>query len=145
MTIAELRERSNRAISGLPRDLLLLSILLLCSAAAFGLGILADRELRAGKGTGFSIETMATATPAAALAALPATSTARRAPLPMNSPGAAVQPSAGKYVASKNGTKYYLPSCASAARIKEENRVWFATQADAEASGRTPATNCPGL
>src|SRR3989338_2151067 len=30
------------------------------------------------------------------------------------------------YVASKNGTAYYLPSCSGTGRIKEENMVLFA-------------------
>ena len=51
----------------------------------------------------------------------------------------------GTYVASKSGTKYYLPSCASAKRIKDENKVWFATEAAAAAAGYAPAANCEGL
>lgn len=54
-------------------------------------------------------------------------------------------PATGTYVASKSGTKYYLPTCSGAKRIKEENRVWFDTKADAEAAGYGPATGCPGL
>jgi hypothetical protein len=53
--------------------------------------------------------------------------------------------SGGAYVASKNGTKYYLLSCSGANRIKAENKVYFATKAEAEKSGLTPATNCPGI
>ncbi|MBU4480337.1 hypothetical protein KKG48_02760, partial [Patescibacteria group bacterium] len=34
----------------------------------------------------------------------------------------------GKYVASKSGTKYHLPWCSGAQRIKEENKVWFDTK-----------------
>lgn len=49
------------------------------------------------------------------------------------------------YVASKNGTKYYLPTCSGASRIKEENRVWFVSQDEAEEAGYEPAANCPGL
>jgi hypothetical protein len=49
------------------------------------------------------------------------------------------------YLASKSGTKYYLPTCAGAKRIKDENRVWFATVEEAKAKGLTPAANCPGL
>ncbi len=56
----------------------------------------------------------------------------------------AMQPLGG-YVASKSGTKYYLPWCGAAKKIKEENKVWFATKADAEKAGYTPASNCPGL
>ncbi len=51
----------------------------------------------------------------------------------------------GPYVASKNGTKYYLPSCSGAKRIKEENKVYFASKALAVAAGYEPALNCPGL
>lgn len=51
----------------------------------------------------------------------------------------------GAYVASKSGTKYYLPGCSGAARIKEENKVWFVSSAAAEAAGYGKAANCPGL
>lgn len=52
---------------------------------------------------------------------------------------------AGKYVASKNGTKYHLPWCSGAQRIKDENKVWFDSKTAAEAAGYTPAGNCPGI
>ncbi len=51
----------------------------------------------------------------------------------------------GAYVASKNGTKYHLPWCGSASRIKDENKVWFDTKEAAEAAGYGPAANCEGL
>lgn len=51
----------------------------------------------------------------------------------------------GAYVASKNGTKYHLPWCGSAKRIKEENKIWFATKEAAEKAGYTPAANCKGI
>lgn len=49
------------------------------------------------------------------------------------------------YVASKSGTKYHLPWCSGAKRIKEENKIWFATKEAAEAAGYTPAANCKGI
>ena len=49
------------------------------------------------------------------------------------------------YVASKNGTKYYLPECASAKRISEQNRIWFKTKEEAETAGYGPAANCPEM
>jgi hypothetical protein len=52
---------------------------------------------------------------------------------------------AGAFVASKSGTKYHLPWCSSAGRIKEENKIWFQTKEEAEKAGYTPASNCPGL
>jgi hypothetical protein len=51
----------------------------------------------------------------------------------------------GSYVASRNGTKYHFPWCASASRILEENKVWFTTKEEAERAGYTPAANCEGL
>jgi len=51
----------------------------------------------------------------------------------------------GIYVASKNGTRYYLPGCSGVSRIKEENKIWFQTKDQAEARGLLPAANCPGL
>ncbi len=51
----------------------------------------------------------------------------------------------GAYVASRNGTKYYLAACSGANRIKAENKVYFMSIAEAQAAGYEPAANCPGL
>ena len=51
----------------------------------------------------------------------------------------------GKYVASRSGTKYHLPWCSGAKRIKEKNKIWFETEEAARAAGLTPAANCPGI
>lgn len=51
----------------------------------------------------------------------------------------------GQYVGSRNGTKYHFPWCSGAQRMKESNKVWFATKEDAEAAGYSPAANCKGL
>ena len=51
----------------------------------------------------------------------------------------------GGYVASKNGTKYHLPWCGGAKQISEKNKIFFATKAEAEAKGYTPASNCKGI
>lgn len=56
-----------------------------------------------------------------------------------------VRATIGKYVASKSGTRYYLPNCAGVSRIKEENKVWFATKEEAESRGLLPAANCKGI
>lgn len=115
MTIAETREICKGLIARVPRDALLVSVLVLASLLSFGLGFLAGLE--AGQGNGVSLGTL---TPLA-------TSTA------------------GSVVASKNGTKYYLPQCAGAERISEGNKVWFVSAAQALAAGYTPAANCAGL
>lgn len=51
----------------------------------------------------------------------------------------------GKYVASKNSTKYHLPGCTGAKRIAEHNKIWFNSKEEAESVGYAPAANCPGL
>jgi hypothetical protein len=43
----------------------------------------------------------------------------------------------GKYMGSKNGTKYYLPTCSSAKRIKPENYIWFPSAEEAQIQGYT--------
>ena len=57
----------------------------------------------------------------------------------------AVYKKSGTYLASKNGTKYYLPSCASSKRISAANRIWFDTKEEAQVAGYSPASNCKGL
>ncbi len=48
----------------------------------------------------------------------------------------------GPLVASKNGTRYYYPNCSGVSRIKQENKIWFQSIAEAEAKGLTLASNC---
>ncbi|MEK7488086.1 MAG: hypothetical protein AAB598_02070 [Patescibacteria group bacterium] len=55
-------------------------------------------------------------------------------------PDKAVLSKNGEYVASKNGSKYYLTTCKST--IKEANKVFFKTKEDAEKAGFTPSTTC---
>jgi len=49
------------------------------------------------------------------------------------------------FVASKNGTKYYLPECSGAKRIKEYNKIYFSSREEAEKAGYEPAVSCPAL
>lgn len=139
----------------IPWDVLIVAALVLSSSASFGLGLLAGRESGEGKGgDDFWIENLAqqqtlpAATGAAEVAeqgvggssddelATPQSHTAEQSSAPA---------AGGAYVASKTGTKYYLPWCGTAGRIKEENKVWFVTKAEAEAAGYEPAKNCKGL
>lgn len=48
----------------------------------------------------------------------------------------------GKILASKNGTKYYFAWCSGASRIAVKNRVFFATEAEAQARGYSKAKGC---
>jgi hypothetical protein len=45
-------------------------------------------------------------------------------------------------VASKNGTKYYPIACSGANRIKEENKIYFASTDLAEKAGYEPSSAC---
>src|SRR3989338_8338108 len=53
--------------------------------------------------------------------------------------------SGGRFLASKNGSTYYLHECSGARRIGEANKVWFDTEQQARNSGYRPAKNCDGL
>ncbi len=151
-----MRERSNRVLAPLPTDLIFVVVVLLFSTASFGLGMLTEKELasRGGQGSGaetsgFWIENVASSTsvslPAAAASASVSKKVSASKAIPVVPAGSIVTPKEGKYVASKSGTKYYLPTCSGVKRIKEENKVWFASVEDAQAAGLSPAANCPGL
>jgi len=58
---------------------------------------------------------------------------------------AAADASGSEVVASKNGTKYYLPTCSGVSRISPANLVTFPSPQAARDSGYEPAANCPGL
>lgn len=47
-----------------------------------------------------------------------------------------------RVVVSKNSDKYHFTWCSGAKRIKEENKIWFADEAAAQAAGYTKAGNC---
>lgn len=142
------------ALERLAGDWLLWACILLTGTLCFALGLVIAREAGASKDQ-LWIEQL----PASAMSGSVATTTsgaAGKAPeqAAATSPIAHPQPAAaaaalpatsGTYMASKTGSKYYLPSCGSAKRIKEENRVWFATKQEAEAAGYEPAANCKGL
>lgn len=51
----------------------------------------------------------------------------------------------GEYVASKNGSRYYLPWCSGVKKISESNKVWFNSKKEAESKGYSHATNCKGI
>jgi hypothetical protein len=117
MTIAEAREKCKTLVSQVPRDALIVGVLVLASSASFGLGYLAGLDA-AGKGNNAILGEDSSLTTTAA---------------------------EGNIVASKNGTKYYLPSCAGADKISEANKIWFVSAELAAAAGYTPAANCKGI
>jgi len=99
----------------IPRDIFALIIIILASIFSFGLGYLAG--LDAGQENDVGLE---------------------------SSPDVDTS-SDGQVVASKSGTKYYLPWCSGAERISDANKMWFASALDAHTAGYTPAENCNGI
>lgn len=136
----------------LPDGLLTALVVLLASSASYGLGILTGQDMARERG-GVEIQQVAPGadlSASAALAPIPksqksgAVSKAYTPPAKQEKTGTATAET-GKYVASKNGTKYYLPSCGTANRIKEENKIYFNTKEEAEAAGFGPSSTCKGL
>ncbi len=152
-----MREVSNRALLRVPKDVLLVALILSVAVLAFGLGMLAQKQLQMGQGgqgrgtfnvlsTPSSEGSILGASVAGAVAgALATEAISQSSNAPANQVTVAKPATVGKYVASKNGTKYYLATCSGAKRIKDENKVWFASVEDAKASGRTAASNCKGM
>lgn len=60
-------------------------------------------------------------------------------------PAKAEMPALGKYVASKNGKKYYLPTCSGAKSILAANKIWFQTKEEAEKRGYSASATCKAL
>ncbi len=121
MNIAEIGRRSKELAAKVPEDALVLMVVVLATSASFWLGMLYERD--AGQGSDFSIEYAQQGTAVAQ----------------------AVAPENARYVASKSGTKYHLPTCSGAKTISETNKVFFASKEDAEAAGYAPAANCKGI
>ncbi|MBI2025688.1 hypothetical protein HYT04_02800 [Candidatus Kaiserbacteria bacterium] len=111
MTIAEVREKCKSLTDKVPKDVLILVILILTSSLSFGLGYLAGLDAR----------------------------------VPKDALNAQATSADGRFVASKSGTKYYLPACAGAERISDANKVWFISASAAVAAGYSPAANCAGI
>lgn len=120
MTIAELQDKCKGLFERIPHDVLIAGIVVLAALLSFGLGYLSG--LDAGKTAEIIVSDTAPE---------------------KGSTGADVK--GGEVVASKNGTKYYLPNCAGAGRIAEANKISFASVVLARQAGYTPAANCPGI
>ena len=144
--IAQEASKGKSWLGRVPDGVLTAAVVILASGASFGLGMLTERELGQGGGP-IRIEGVpADALPAAAAAA-PVAPPKGAATASLAAPKAIVPAAktSGTYVASKNGTKFYLPTCSTAKRIKDENKVWFDTEDEARAAGFEPGANCPGL
>jgi len=134
MTIPALGGRIKRFLARIPTDALIVLAIFLTATLSFGLGILAGKDIAQAERSGIWIEERPVV--AADLSA-GAGEALKSAPEPMTQ--------GGQYVASKGGEAYYLPWCGGATRIKDENKVWFASKEEAEAKGYRAAKNCKGI
>ena len=50
-----------------------------------------------------------------------------------------------KIVGNKQSKIYHFENCAGALKMKEENKIFFASMLEAKNAGYKPAGNCPGL
>lgn len=143
--IAKGYQKVKEALEEHRSDFFIAMIIFLTALASFGLGRLSAIWPRP---TPITIEDYASQNPASSAQTAPASPSA---PFKNNHPesiaNGIAKPIAGqeKYIASKSGTRYHFSWCPSALNIKRENKIWFATAAEARAKGYIPAANCPGL
>jgi len=139
MNIAEMYERSKHTFLNilqgntkskserLSRNLLVGIVAILSLVSSFGLGLLAGSHEQ---GSVYA-ETLPFATSSSTSALL-----VTKAP---------ILPKGGQVVASKGGSRYYLPWCGGVRRINDINKVWFSSAKSAAAAGYTPSKNCKGI
>lgn len=127
----------------LPRDVFLVALVVLSAIGGFLIGRIAERSTPS---TGEQPLRIVSQTAATALYNQSAEQkdlvqhTQRDAQTPT------VETEQGRmYVASKNGTAFYLPSCSGAKRIKEENKIYFSSKTEALGMGYKPASTCKGI
>jgi len=116
-------------------DTALVVAVVLLGACSFGLGRLSANQK--------ALDPIVLRVPMAQMATVQAIQESRSEAV--EAPSTALPTEQGQFVASKNGSVYHLPWCSGAQRIKEENKVWFATKGAAETAGYRPAANCKGL
>ncbi len=148
--ITDIKKKGNQALDRVPEPLLWLAIVLLSSSGSFGLGYLTGQEAGGGdvviESRGSSAVLPGDTPISVAPSALQASPKAAASKVePSTATPSPTISSGGGYVASKTGKSYHLPWCAGAKQIKEENKIYFSTKAEAEAAGYAPAKNCKGI
>ena len=117
------------------REIVVATIAILSLVASFGLGFFVARQ-----GQRSALSEILPTTKGSAAA--PAFAGAAALPAPPTPPPL---PVGGQVVASKKGTRYYLPWCGGVRRISDANKVWFSSIKAAKVAGYTPAANCKGI
>lgn len=148
MNIHELKEK----IKANKRDVSLVSIFVLASLLSFGLGRLSaifdlkmPLKIENGGINPLNLDQNKAEATQGAIGQNYADTSSSGANSQATSPSNQAGKGEKLFVASKSGTKYYYPWCSGVARIKEENKIWFASADEANKAGYSPASNCKGL
>ncbi len=135
MSIHTLGEKI-KALAGERRQTLVFIGILLCTAVvSFYLGYVARIETRTSAATASRSIQNGPLSDAGG-------NTTNDVPSLKTAPKTSSQATTGNFVASKNGTKYYPTSCSGAKRIKDANKVFYQTAAEAQADGYSLASGC---
>jgi hypothetical protein len=118
-------------ISETGKDVLTVIIVILVGLGSFELGRLSKQN----ESSGIRIE-YPPALEASAIKAASPSGEGNTAPAP------ASDSSSKKFFASSRGSKYYPVTCSAGKTIKIENRVYFATKAEAEKAGYELSGSC---
>lgn len=113
------------------KDILIVLIVILVGLGSFELG----RLSKSGRSPGIKIKypDQVTNQPANAFSASSDAS--------YNDPESA-SANTGSFFASKRGKKYYPLGCPAGSTLKEENKIWFETREEAEATGYELSSSC---
>lgn len=119
------------------KDALIVIIVILVGLVSFELGRLSKNSTGSGlkieyrQSSGNEANVVSSNEPAYALSQNTATST-----------GGARNTSGKVYFASNRGQKYYSIGCSAGKTIKQENRIWFTTEAEAIKAGYSKSSAC---
>ncbi len=117
------------------KDVLVVLIVILVGLGSFELG----RLSKAGTSSGIKVEYQGKETNLSAntVSALP-----NELKSIVKTPEATSSPSGKNFFASSRGSKYYSLGCSAGKTIKQANRIYFATSAEAESAGYTLSSSC---
>lgn len=116
------------------KDILTVAIVILVGLGSFGLGRLSKESLS----SGIKIEYPSQESNAiASKEALNSYNSPNTPNIPQKTQGVT-----GNYFASNRGKKYYPIGCSAGKTIKQENRIYFVTSAEAEKAGYTLSSSC---
>lgn|SRR3989344_5633185 len=108
-------------------------LIIMVSGSSFGLGRLSK--------TLVSMEPVRIEYEAQSLVAN-ATQIGPKAGLPAETSASAGDSATGLFVASRRGKKYYPIKCSAASTLKEDNKIFFNTEAEAQSAGYTISSSC---